>query len=61
MRHPATPALSGGFAGAVGGGDLLAAPFAAVLCSRIPRRVLMTIVWLVTSLLSVCNLGRAFT
>jgi len=40
-------------------GGLFAAPFAAVLCSRIPARTLMTIVGLVISFISVYNLHRA--
>jgi len=42
-------------------GGLFAAPFAAVLCSRIPARALMTIVGLVISFISVYNLSRAFS
>lgn len=40
-------------------GGLFAAPFAAVLCSRIPARTLMTIVGLVISFISIYNLSKA--
>jgi len=40
-------------------GGLFAAPFAAVLCSRIPARALMTIVGLVITFISVYNLNKA--
>jgi uncharacterized membrane protein YfcA len=40
-------------------GGLFAAPFAAVLCSRIPARTLMTIVGLVITFISVYNLNKA--
>ena len=40
-------------------GGLFAAPFAAVLCSRIPARALMTIVGLVISFISLYNLNKA--
>jgi len=40
-------------------GGLFAAPFAAVLCSRIPARVLMTIVGLVITFISIYNLNKA--
>lgn len=40
-------------------GGLFAAPFAAVLCSRIPARALMTIVGVVITLISVYNLNKA--
>ena len=40
-------------------GGLFAAPFAAVLCSRIPARALMTIVGLVITLISIYNLNKA--
>jgi uncharacterized membrane protein YfcA len=40
-------------------GGLFAAPFAAVLCSRIPARTLMTIVGSVITLISIYNLNKA--
>jgi len=42
-------------------GGLFAAPFAAVLCSRIPARALMTIVGLVITFISLYNLHKALS